>query len=202
MGQLHILDHLGNELHRLDLPAPRGESWNGSLGAPTLANIDTDSNLELVIGTINSGVAAYDLPGTAQARIFWGTGRGNFQRTAVATDPGDFFISATPAFQSIQPGQTTTVAINVRADAAFSGTIQLSATDPSSMVDIQLADTTLTPPDGTTLTITDLHTSDDLQPGVWYIIPIKAQNGARTRTLNVYVLVGGTSNRLPLVRRP
>src|SRR2546430_16902979 len=65
VGQLHILDDLGHELYRIDLPAPAsGAAWNGALGAPTIANIDADSNLELVIGTVASGVVAYKLPNT------------------------------------------------------------------------------------------------------------------------------------------
>ena len=62
VGQLHVLDHLGNPLHAIDLPAPFGGSWNGGLGAPTLANLDSDPDLELVVGTVSSGVVAYDLP--------------------------------------------------------------------------------------------------------------------------------------------
>jgi FG-GAP-like repeat/S-layer homology domain len=82
VGQLHILDYLGNPRYVIDLPAPfGGATWNGALGAPTLANIDSDPDLELVIGTVSSGVVAYDLPGTAAARVLWGTGRGGFRRT-------------------------------------------------------------------------------------------------------------------------
>ena len=46
-----------------------------------LANIDADPDLEVVINTIYSGVVAYDLPGTSQAVVLWGTGRGNQQRS-------------------------------------------------------------------------------------------------------------------------
>jgi len=81
-GRLHILDHTGNVLHEVDLPAPFGSAdWNGALAAPTLADIDGDADLEVVLNTAHSGLVAYDLPGTAGARVLWGTGRGNFQRT-------------------------------------------------------------------------------------------------------------------------
>ncbi len=81
-GRLHVLDWSGNPLFELDLPAPRSASasWNGGLAAPTLANIDADPDLELIVNTANSGVVAYDLPGTANARVLWGTGRGSFYR--------------------------------------------------------------------------------------------------------------------------
>ena len=88
VGQLHILNYLGVELYRVNLPGPDlngGE--NGGLGAPTLANIDADPDLEVVVGTIASGVAAYDLPNTANARILWGTGRGSYRRAGTAGPP-------------------------------------------------------------------------------------------------------------------
>jgi uncharacterized repeat protein (TIGR01451 family) len=81
-GKLHILDYLGHPIHEIDLPAPYGSAdWNGALAAPTLADIDGDPDLEVVLNTAHSGLVAYDLNGTAGARILWGTGRANFQRT-------------------------------------------------------------------------------------------------------------------------
>ncbi len=81
-GKLHILDYEGNVIHEAALPAAYGSpDWNGALAAPTLANIDADADLEVVLNTAHSGFVAYDLPGTASARVLWGTGRGNYQRT-------------------------------------------------------------------------------------------------------------------------
>jgi uncharacterized repeat protein (TIGR01451 family) len=69
-------------LQEVDLPDAVGDwDWNGALAAPTLANIDGDADLEVVLNTAHSGLVAYDLPGTAGAHILWGTGRGNYQRT-------------------------------------------------------------------------------------------------------------------------
>lgn len=81
-GKLHILDYLGNVLHEITLPAPEGDDrdWNGALPAPTVANIDSDADLEVVLNTAHAGFVAYDLPGTANARVLWGTGRGSYQR--------------------------------------------------------------------------------------------------------------------------
>ena len=62
-------------------PAFGDDDWNGAMAAPTLANIDADADLEVVINSAHSGVLAYDLPGTANARILWGTGRGNYLRS-------------------------------------------------------------------------------------------------------------------------
>ena len=81
VGQLHILNYLGVELFRVNLPAPAiGNTINGSLAAPTIAHLDGGPDFQLVVGTMQSGVAAFDLPNSANARILWGTGRGNYLR--------------------------------------------------------------------------------------------------------------------------
>jgi hypothetical protein len=84
-GKLLVLDHLGRLTRSVELPAsfPAG-SWNGGLGAPTVANIDADPDLEVVVGTASSGAVAYRIPGTAAGRIQWGTGRGGLRRTGTA----------------------------------------------------------------------------------------------------------------------
>ena len=80
-GKLHILDAFGSPIHEINLPSAFGStSWNGGLAAPTLGNIDSDPDLEIVINTAHSGFVAYDLPGTENARILWGTGRGSYLR--------------------------------------------------------------------------------------------------------------------------
>jgi uncharacterized repeat protein (TIGR01451 family) len=81
-GKLHVVDYQGDLVYEVDLPLAFGDpSWNGALAAPTLANIDGDPNLEVVLNTAHSGVVAYELPGSEDARILWGTGRGNYGRT-------------------------------------------------------------------------------------------------------------------------
>lgn len=83
-GALLILSSTGALLRQVALPAARGTvDWNGALAAPTLADLDGDPDLEVVLQSAYSGVVAYDLPGTSHARILWGTGRGNFARTGV-----------------------------------------------------------------------------------------------------------------------
>jgi len=89
-GKLHILDYQGSVIHEIDLPVAYGSpDWNGGLPAPTLDNVDDDADLEVVINTAHSGVVCYDLPDTADARILWRTGRGNYQRSGVAVNRGD-----------------------------------------------------------------------------------------------------------------
>ncbi len=87
-GRLHIVDSLGNMLHEVSLPAPPGSSdWSGGMAAPTLAELDGDADLELLINTAAGGVLAYDLPGTDNAHVLWKTGRGNDWRNGTGPIP-------------------------------------------------------------------------------------------------------------------
>lgn len=83
LGKLHILDMHGSVLHEMDVPVTT-DDWNGILAAPTLADIDDDDDLEVVVGTASTGFCAYDLPETRNARILWGTGRGSYLRNGMA----------------------------------------------------------------------------------------------------------------------
>ncbi|SLM27598.1 FG-GAP repeat protein [Desulfamplus magnetovallimortis] len=84
-GDLFVLNSEGKLLHRVPLPEAYGSpDWNGGLAAPTLADIDGDPDLEIIVNTAHSGFVAYDLPGTSNAVVHWGTGRGNMQRTGIA----------------------------------------------------------------------------------------------------------------------
>ena len=79
-GKLTILNSEGVLINEVSIP-PGADGWNGVMGAPTLANLDDDADLEVIVGTARSGVWAFDLTNSANARILWGTGRGNQQRT-------------------------------------------------------------------------------------------------------------------------
>lgn len=84
-GELRIVDWQGQPL--ASVPIPRhGMTWSGALGAPTLANVDDDPALEVLSGTTSAGLMVHELPGTAGARIAWGTSRGDFTRAA--PEPG------------------------------------------------------------------------------------------------------------------
>ncbi len=83
-GKLIILSYQGVLLQSVDLPAPRGGNWNGGLSAPSLGQLDADANLEVAIGTSQSGLVVYEIPGSANARILWGTARGSLLRNGQA----------------------------------------------------------------------------------------------------------------------
>jgi uncharacterized repeat protein (TIGR01451 family) len=91
--------------------------WNGALPAPTLANIDADPDLEVVLMTAHSGVVAYDLPGTEHATVLWGTGRGNYQREgnqSNAIQPTLQGSSITSSLLNASPGDVLIFTITLR----------------------------------------------------------------------------------------
>lgn len=92
VGKLIILSYQGTLLQSVDLPAPRGGNWNGGLAAPALAQLDADADLEAVVGTSQSGVLAYQIPGSAAARVQWGTARGNLLRNGLAPVTADLMF--------------------------------------------------------------------------------------------------------------
>jgi hypothetical protein len=88
-GKLYVVSWDGQLLQSLDLPFMADDRRGGSLAAPTAADIDGDPDLELVLGTINQGLVAYDIQNSAGARVLWGTGRGGFTRSGQA--PGQTY---------------------------------------------------------------------------------------------------------------
>jgi hypothetical protein len=86
-GKLYVVSWDGKLLQALDLPFAADDRRGGALAAPTVANIDGDPDLELVLGTINQGLVAYDIQNSAGARVLWGTGRGSYTRSGLASVP-------------------------------------------------------------------------------------------------------------------
>ncbi len=127
VGMLHILDYLGNPLYQVPLPAPFGTAdWNGALPAPTLANVDADADLEVVLNTAHSGLVVYDLPGTADALVLWGTGRGSYQRAGslLAGSLAGSTMAMSPPL--VSAGDAVHVTITLRNNGPALAGVQLS----------------------------------------------------------------------------
>ena len=132
VGKLHILNYLGQELHEVNLPLPHSGDWNGGLGGPTLANVDADADLEVVLGTAHSGAVVYDLPGTAGARILWGTGRGNYQRSGSNLVLNNSIKGVNVG--SVDGGDPLAYTIQLRTPGPLVSGVQLTDTLPAGIV--------------------------------------------------------------------
>jgi hypothetical protein len=81
VSNLVVLDAMGRLLHRV------GVSRRGGMAAPTIADVDKDGVLEIVLslkdvlGGELGGVQIWDVPSARVGRMDWPTGRGNYLRT-------------------------------------------------------------------------------------------------------------------------
>jgi uncharacterized repeat protein (TIGR01451 family) len=128
-GKLYILDYQGQPIHVVDLPAGFGSStWNGALPAPTLGDVDGDPDLEVVLNTAHSGVVVYDLPNTSDARILWGTGRGNYRRSGTVSSRslGESQFSVQPLWG--EPGDVVTYTTALQNPGSTLPGVQVSST--------------------------------------------------------------------------
>lgn len=76
-AELFVLDHAGSIVHRAALPG------RGAMAVPTIANVDGDDALEIVVALKDSDdgqVQVYEVPGSAANCLLWPTGRGNLHR--------------------------------------------------------------------------------------------------------------------------
>lgn len=217
-GKLHILDYRGNVIHEIDLPSARSGNWNGGLAAPTLANIDDDPDLELVVLTAHSGLVAYDLPGTAEARILWGTGRGNYQRTGSLLQ-GSLELSRKWAVPVMPlPGETVTFTVALRNNGPELPTVTLTDTLPAGLAyggyawasagNVVVNGNTITwagavaPGAPVTVRFTALVDAGLVTPQVMVNrVSIEDGNG-RVLVREAMIVVGGTAVYLPVVSRP
>ncbi len=80
-SNLFILNSSGELLHRVKI------SGRGSMAAPTLADVDNDGTIEIVIslkdalGNGLGGVQIWDVASASKGNLDWPTGRGNYLRT-------------------------------------------------------------------------------------------------------------------------
>jgi hypothetical protein len=80
-GYLMILDNLGQVLFDIQLPE-QGTNGNGkgAPAAPTVMDLTGDGTLEIVVQTFGVGCFVFSVPGSAENRLLWPTGRGNYLR--------------------------------------------------------------------------------------------------------------------------
>jgi hypothetical protein len=83
-GRLVVLRNTGTLL--FDLPLPnQGTNGNG-IGvpaAPTIADVDGDGTLEILLLTFDHGIDVFTVPGSAGNCVLWPTGRGSYLRNGM-----------------------------------------------------------------------------------------------------------------------
>jgi hypothetical protein len=81
-GRLVVLANTGQELYdiTLDNQGDGGGNGIGVPAAPSVADLDGDGNLEIVLLTFDHGIDVYTVPGSGTACLPWPTGRGNLLR--------------------------------------------------------------------------------------------------------------------------
>lgn len=80
-GRLVVLSNTGELLFDTPLPG-QGSNGNG-IGvpaAPTIADLDGDGTLEIVVVTFDHGMDVFNVPGSADNCLLWPTGRGGYLR--------------------------------------------------------------------------------------------------------------------------
>lgn len=76
-GRLIILAANGTMLHDIPLPNPgQSDNGNGAPSAPTIADLDGDGQLEILIQTFDHGMDIYTVPGSSGNCLLWATARG------------------------------------------------------------------------------------------------------------------------------
>ena len=217
VGKLHILNYQGQTLHEISLPAPHGGDWNGALAAPTLDNIDADDDLEVVLNTVSSGIVAYDLPGTSDARIIWQTGRNNYQRNGsymVGTlqgstmrmlpptpGPGD---TAVISFELKNPGPTLDTASlthNVPSNVTYAGSLSATSGSPNHNAGVVTWNGAVAK--GTAVTISyEVTINGDVTDPTAITGSATANDGlGNDYALNAMIIANGTNTYLPVVMR-
>ncbi len=80
-GHLIVLENTGALLWDITLPN-QGTDGNG-IGvpaAPTIADLDGDGQLEIVVSTFDHGIDVFTVPGSGTSCMLWPTGRGSYLR--------------------------------------------------------------------------------------------------------------------------
>ncbi len=76
-GRLIILAANGTLLHDVPLPDPgHNGNGNGAPAAPTIADLDGDGQLEILVQTFDHGLDIFTLPGSGGNCMLWTTARG------------------------------------------------------------------------------------------------------------------------------
>ena len=128
-------------------------STPGVRAAPTLVDLDSDGNLEILAATRTGQIFAWDMPSSAAVWLPWPTSRHDLRRGA--TNTPDFHLTKSADPLVAQQDKTSSFSIRIQATQPSSQTIHLTDTIPTGLAYVP---GTLTASEGS---VTD--TTDSLQ---------------------------------------
>ena len=80
-SHLHIVSGTGAPLYDIPLPGQVADgNGTGVLAAPTVADMNGDGQLEILLLTLDHGIDVFTVPGSADNCLLWPTGRANYRR--------------------------------------------------------------------------------------------------------------------------
>jgi hypothetical protein len=85
-GHLIVLSASGNLLYDVPLPNPGHDgNGNGAPAAPTVADLNGDGQLEVLVQSFDHGIDIFTVPGSDKNCLLWTTARGGPRRTGQPT---------------------------------------------------------------------------------------------------------------------
>jgi hypothetical protein len=81
VSHLHIVSGSGAPLYDILLPDQNHDGNGvGVLASPTVADVDGDGTLEILVLTLDHGIDVFNVPGSTTNCLLWPTGRANYRR--------------------------------------------------------------------------------------------------------------------------
>jgi uncharacterized membrane protein len=109
-----------------------------------------------------------------------------------------FTLNSTPQLQTADPGNSAQYQLNVLPTGGFDTAVTFQ--DPTvSGVTIDIPTGSVTPPGNKTITIT--HNNPSQTTGGLYVVPITVSGDGVEQTIELYLLVNGSQQFLPIVQR-
>ncbi len=103
----------------------------GLLGAPTLADLDKDGDLEILAGSRIGQLLVWDTPTSSSVWLPWSTGRHDLQRTATFSPIFNAGKTASP--RAAHKGESVTYTIHLQASRPVDQTIYLTDIIPTGL---------------------------------------------------------------------
>lgn len=110
-----------------------------------------------------------------------------------------FALNSTPQLQTADPGTSAQYQVNVLPTGGFGTAVSFKIDNVPTGVSVNLPTGEVDPPGNKTITIT--HNNPSQTTGGLYAVPITVNGDGVERTIDLYLLVNGSQQFLPLIQR-